>query len=149
VFDLSVRDNILFWQNDASAPFGKLVASNNFKNIYYKFKEDVKDEHGVVYFKEFEEKPVRSMDDEAPLRLLNADGNPLSYVFRVGNADVKTGLKNKSGNSSGTNSFYLKVVDLDGNSRELEIDFPIITSRFQIRVLESTTEAERSGTGAK
>ena len=149
VFDLSVRDNILFWQNDAAAPFGRIVDSNNFKSIYYKFKEDVKDEHGVVYFKEFEDKPVKSMEDAAPLRLLNADGTPLSYVFRVGNADVKTGLKNKSGNSSGTNSFYLKVIDLDGNSRELEIDFPIIPSRFQIRVLESTTEAERSGTGAK
>jgi hypothetical protein len=89
------------------------------------------------------------MEDDAPLRLLNADGTPLSYVYRVGNADAKTGLKNTSGNSSGTNSFYLKVTDLDGNSRELEIDFPIIPSRFQIRVLESTTEAERSGAGAK
>jgi len=149
VFDLSVRDNILFWQNDAEAPFGKIVGSNNFKSIYYKFKEDVKDEHGVLYSKEFEDNPVKSMDDEAPLRVLNADGTPLSYVFRVGNADVKTGLKNKDGNSSGTNSFYIKVVDLCGNSRELDIDFPIIPSRFQIRVLESTTEAERTGTGAK
>ena len=149
VFDLSVRDNVLFWQNDAAAPFGKIVDRNNFRNIYYKFTEDVKDEHGVLYSKQFEDNPVKSMDDEAPLRLLNADGTPLSYVFRVGNADVKTGLKNKSGNSSGTNSFYLKVVDLGGNSRELDIDFPIIPSRFQIRVLESTTEAERSGTGAK
>jgi hypothetical protein len=77
--------------------------------------------------------------------LLNQDNNtPLSYIFRVGNADVDTGLKNNSGKSSGKNTFYLEVTDLEGNSRELFLDFPVIPSKYQIRVLESNTEAERS-----
>ncbi|GAB1354057.1 hypothetical protein MASR1M12_27950 [Erysipelotrichia bacterium] len=143
VFDLSVRDNVLFWQDDLHAPNGKVVADQNFRLISYKFVENTVDEYGVIYQKEVEEKPVKSLDDHAPLRIVNPDGTPLSYIFRVGNADVKTGLKNTSGNSSGTNSFYFKATDLGDNSRELFLDFPIIPSKFQIRVLESNTEAER------
>jgi hypothetical protein len=146
VLDLSVRDNILFWQDDLHAPNGKVVADRNFRYIGYKFVEDTIDEYGVKYNKEVEEKPVTSLNDIAPLRILNPDGTPLSHIFRVGNADVKTGLKNDSGNSSGTNSFYIKVTDLEGNSRELNIDFPIIPSKYQIRVLESNTESERINT---
>jgi hypothetical protein len=145
VFDLSVRDNILFRQDDTYAPNGKVVADQNFSKIYYKFVEDTIDEYEVPYNNEFEDTPVGSRNDVAPLRLLNQDNNtPLSYIFRVGNADVDTGLKNNSGKSSGKNTFYLEVTDLEGNSRELFLDFPIIPSKYQIRVLESDTEAERS-----
>ncbi|MBF0408631.1 MAG: hypothetical protein HQM10_14875 [Candidatus Riflebacteria bacterium] len=143
-FDLSIRDNILFLQDDSVAVNGCPVPQYNFKEISYKFTEDVIDEKKNKYHSELASSPVSSSANLAPMRLLNPDGTTLSYVFRVGNADSATGLKNSgTGPNVGSNTFQLKVVDLSDNSRELFIDFPIIPSKFNIRVLESQTTGER------
>ncbi|MBF0545966.1 MAG: hypothetical protein HQM08_16100 [Candidatus Riflebacteria bacterium] len=143
-FDLSIRDNVLFWQNDSLAPQGMPVPEHNFKEISYEFLEDVIDQKKVNYHSQVASTPVSTMNDVAPLRLLNTDGTVLSHVFRVGNASNITGLKNSgAGPNVGSNTFYLKAVDLGDNTRELLIDLPIIPSHFVIRVLETNTTGER------
>ncbi|NLI79805.1 MAG: hypothetical protein GX442_25595, partial [Candidatus Riflebacteria bacterium] len=144
VLDLSVRDNLLFWQDDSLAPNGRVVADHAFRKIGYEFLQNVIDERKVAYRDELAVEVVRNPDDPAPLRLLNPDGTPLSYIFRVGNADAATGLRNPgTGASTGSNTFRLETLDLNNNRRDLEIDFPIVPSRFQIRILETDIQADR------
>jgi|GEM_PF-1661337 len=145
-FDLSVRDNLLFWQDDREAPRGRIVADRNLRLLQFSIKEDVVDERKVPYVSETAGTPVKAAFDVAPLRLQNADGTALSHVFRVGNANVTTGWRNTgTGANTGSNTVRIDVLDLGNNSRQLFLDLPIIPSRFNIRVLESDTGASRQG----
>lgn len=150
-FDICLRDNVLFYQDDATAPLGKVVAGQNLQLASYTIIENCNDKNGNRYINRIQETPVEKFGDAVPVRLLGEDGLPLSHVFRNGNAISGTGLKKTvdwsktNEENMGDNQLILEVVDIVGNSRRLFLDLPIIPSYFKIRVLEESTEVERTG----
>jgi len=150
-FDICLRDNVYFYQDDATEPMGKIVAGQNLQLASYTIIENCNDKNGNRYQNLLQDTPVKKFGDVVPVRLLGKDGLPLSHVFRNGNAISETGLK-KTVNWSkakepnmGDNQLILEVVDIVGNSRKLFLDLPIIPSYFNVRVLEENVTVERTG----